>query len=70
MVSAAQTKNNRKGLNLNLASKMAAKLSFQSNIQGVSKKLNKSEIALRLCKAPQYTKFFIEIGCLGSDNVV
>ena len=33
-------------------------------------KLNKPEIALRLCKAPQCTKFFIEIGCLGSNNVV
>ena len=34
------------------------------------KKLNKPEIALRLCKAPQCTKFFIEIGCLGTDNAV
>ena len=34
------------------------------------KKLNKPEIAHRLCKAPQCTKFFIEIGCLGTDNVV
>ena len=34
------------------------------------KKLNKPEIALRLCKAPQCTKFFSEIGCLGTDNVV
>ena len=34
------------------------------------KKLNKPEIALRLCKAPQCTKFFIEIGCLGTNNVV
>ena len=34
------------------------------------KKLNKPEIALRLCKALQCTKFFIEIGCLGTDNVV
>ena len=34
------------------------------------KKLNKTEIALRLCKALQCTKFFIEIGCLGTDNVV
>ena len=34
------------------------------------KKLNKHEIALRLCKAQQCTKFFIEIGCLGTDNVV
>ena len=34
------------------------------------KKLNKLEIALRICKAPQCTKFFIEIGCLGTDNVV
>ena len=38
-------------------------------IQGVSEKLNKSEIALRLCKAPQCTKFFIEIGCFGTYNV-
>ena len=34
------------------------------------KKLNKPEIAHRLCKAPQCTKFFIEIGCLGTDDVV
>ena len=34
------------------------------------KKLNKPKIALRLCKTPQCTKFFIEIGCLGTDNVV
>ena len=34
------------------------------------KKLNKPEIAHRLCKAPQCTKFFIEIGCLGTNNVV
>ena len=34
------------------------------------KKLNKPEIAHGLCKAPQCTKFFIEIGCLGTDNVV
>ena len=34
------------------------------------KKLNKPEIAHRLCKAPQSTTFFIEIGCLGTDNVV
>ena len=34
------------------------------------KKLNKPEIAHRLFKAPQCTKFFIEIGCLGTDNVV
>ena len=33
------------------------------------KKLNKPEIAHRLCKAPQCTKFFIEIGCLGTDKV-
>ena len=33
------------------------------------KKLNKSKIALRLYKAPQYTKFFIEIGCLATYNV-
>ena len=37
---------------------------------GCIKKMNKSEIALRLCKAPQCTKFFVEIGCLGSNNVV
>ena len=36
---------------------------------GCIKKLNKSEIALRLCKAPQCTKFFIEIGCFGFYNV-
>ena len=41
-----------------------------NTIQGVSKKLNKPEIALRLCKAPQCTKFFIDIGCLGTDNAV
>ena len=34
------------------------------------KKLNKPKIAHRLCIAPQCTKFFIEIGCLGTDNVV
>ena len=34
------------------------------------KKLNKPEIAHRLCKAPQCSKFFIEIGCLGTDNEV
>ena len=34
------------------------------------KKLNKPEFALRLCKAPQCTKFFIEIGLLGTDDVV
>ena len=34
------------------------------------KKLNKPEIAHRLCKTSQCTKFFIEIGCLGTDNVV
>ena len=34
------------------------------------KKLNKPEIAHRLCKTLQCTKFFIEIGCLGTDNVV
>ena len=33
------------------------------------KKLHKSELALRHCKAPQYTNFFIEIGCLGTYNV-
>ena len=38
--------------------------------RGYKKKLNKPEIALRLCKTPQCTKFFIEIGCLGTDNVV
>ena len=37
---------------------------------GCIKKLNKSEIALRLCKAPPCTTFFIEIGYLGMDNVV
>ena len=37
---------------------------------GCIKKLNKPEIALRLCKAPQCTKFLIEIGCLDTDNVV
>ena len=37
---------------------------------GCIKKLNKPEIALRLCKAPQSTTFFIEIGCLGTNNVV
>ena len=36
----------------------------------IKKKLNKPEIAHRLCKAPQCTKIFIEIGCLGTDNVV
>ena len=36
----------------------------------IKKKLNKPEIALRLCEAPQCTRFFIEIGCLGTDNVV
>ena len=36
----------------------------------IKKKLNKPEIALRLCKAPQCTKFFIEIGHLGADNVL
>ena len=34
------------------------------------KKLNKPEIALRLCKEQQCTKFFTEIGCLGTDNAV
>ena len=34
------------------------------------KKLHKPEIAHRLCKAPQCTKFFIEIGCFGTNNVV
>ena len=37
---------------------------------GCIKKLNKLEIAFWLCKAPQCTKFFIEIGCLGTNNVV
>ena len=40
------------------------------NYRVYKKKLNKPEIALRLCKAPQCTKFFIEIGCLGTDNAV
>ena len=35
----------------------------------IKKKLNKSELAFRLCKAPQCTKFFIDIGCLGTNNV-
>ena len=39
-------------------------------VQGKKKKLNKPEIALRLCKAPQCTKFFIEIRCLGINNVL
>ena len=39
-------------------------------VQGVLKKLNKSEIALRVCKALQCTKFFIEVSCLGTNNVV
>ena len=34
------------------------------------KNLNKPEIPHRLCKMPQCTKFFFEIGCLGTDNVV
>ena len=42
----------------------------QHDIQGVKKKLNKPEIPHRLCKMPQCTKFFFEIGCLGTDNVV
>ena len=33
------------------------------------KKLNKSEITLRLCKAPQCTKFLIEIGSLSTYDV-
>ena len=41
-----------------------------NNTGCIKKKLNKPEIAHRLCKAPQCTKFFIEIGCLGTDNVV
>ena len=36
----------------------------------VYKKLNKPEIAHRLCKTPQCTKFFIKICCLGTGNVV
>ena len=36
---------------------------------GCIKKLNKSEIVLRLCKAPQCTKFFIEMSCYGTYNV-
>ena len=40
------------------------------NYRVYKKKLNKPEIALRVCKAPQCTKFFIEIDCLGTDNVV
>ena len=43
---------------------------FHGNTGCIKKKLNKPEIAHRLCKAPQCTKFFIEIGCLGTDNVV
>ena len=39
-------------------------------IHGVSKKLNEPEIAHRLCKTSQCTKFLIEIGCLGTDDVV
>ena len=35
----------------------------------ILKKLNKSKIALRPRKAPQCTKFFIEIGCLATYNV-
>ena len=53
-----------------LSFQLYIQLLFQLLIQGVSKKLNKPEIALRLCKAPQCTKFFIEIGCLGTDNAV
>ena len=34
------------------------------------KKLDKPEIALQHCKAPQCTKFFIDIGCLSTDNAV
>ena len=37
---------------------------------GCIKKLHNSELVLRLCKTPQCTKFFIEIGCLGTDKVV
>ena len=44
--------------------------SCQAFYRVYKKKLNKPEIALRLCKAPQCTKFFIEIGCLGTDDVV
>ena len=43
---------------------------YQSLYRVYKKKLNKPEIPHRLCKAPQCTKFFIEIGCLGTDNVV
>ena len=51
--------------------KLARKVYAYNSIYRVyKKKLNKPEIALRLCKAPQCTKFFIEIGCLGTDNVV
>ena len=46
------------------------KFSTRVHYRVYKKKLNKPEIALRLCKAPQCTKFFIEIGCLGTDNVV
>ena len=45
----------------------------QSNIAlfyyRVYKKMNKSEIALRLCKALQCTKIFIKIDCMGTYNV-
>ena len=36
----------------------------------IKKKLNKSELALQLCQAREYTKFFVEMGCLGTNNVV
>ena len=38
-----------------------------TSIKGVQ--LNKSEINLRLCKAPQCTKLFSEIGSLDTYNV-
>ena len=47
------------------------RIPYKARLYRVYKKtLNKPEIALRLCKAPQCTKLFIEIGCLGTDNVV
>ena len=44
--------------------------SFIISLTLIKKKLNKPEIALRLCEAPQCTKLFVEIGCLGTDNAV
>ena len=41
-----------------------------NNYTGCIKKLNKSEFTPRLCKAPHCRQFFIEIGCLGTNNVV